>query len=65
LPKYKVTYTSPVSVRPGFLRIDLGKQETKSQIIEALNLEMAEQMAGEERMRYPIDLTVSVEEIAA
>jgi hypothetical protein len=65
LPKYKVTFTSPVSVRPGFLRIDLSKQETKSQVIEASNLEMAEQMAGEERMKYPIDLTVSVEEIAS
>jgi hypothetical protein len=65
LPKYKITFTSPASAKPGFLRINVTPQETRSEIIEAANLEEAEQMAGEERMTYPTNWKVSVEEVSA
>lgn len=63
--RYKITFTSPGSAIPSFLpRISLIKQETRSQIIEAASLEEAERMAADQRLRYPLNWSVSVEELS-
>jgi len=63
LPKYKLTFTSPRSATPGFLRVNVREQESRSMIIEASNLQEAEDRAQQERLRYPVNWAVSVEEI--
>jgi len=44
-------------------RISLLKQETRSQIVEAASIEEAERMAADERLSYPVNWSVSVEEL--
>jgi len=65
MKKYKITFRSPGSAMPRFmLPLSLLKQEKKSQIVEAVSLEEAERMAADERLRYPLNWFVSVEELS-
>ena len=62
--RYKITFTFPGSAIPSFMpRISLLKQETRSQIVEAASIEEAERMAADERLSYPVNWSVSVEEL--
>jgi hypothetical protein len=62
MPKYRITFTAPKHI--------LRKPETRSEIIEASNLEEAERTAILVRGRYffqfglPVSWTMSVEELA-
>jgi hypothetical protein len=63
--KYKITFTFPGSAIPSFMpRISLLKQETRSEVVEAASREEAEKMAAEKRLSYPVNWSVSVEELS-
>jgi len=63
--RYKITFTFPGTAIPSFMpRMSLLKQETRSQVVEAASLEEAERMAAEKRLSYPVNWSVSVEELS-
>ena len=63
--RFKITFRSPGSAIPRFmLPLSLRKQEKRSQTVEAVSLEEAESMAADERLRYPMNWSVSVEELS-
>jgi len=63
--RYRITFTFPGSAISSFMpRISLLRQETRSQIVEAASLEEAQRMAADERLSYPVNWSVSVEELS-
>jgi hypothetical protein len=57
LTRFKITFTSA--------KYGLRKQEVRSQVVEAKDLEEAEGIAHEEAKRYPVYWSVRVEQITA